>query len=76
MFQNIRDIFYDQCSYLIDGFMVLSDENKLSTVLCPSTAQLAKLTSRFIDTMMTNRKEIDEGVYVNTNYIFIPTDTS
>ena len=60
-FQGARDLFYEQCSNLNKDFMDLSDSQKFVSVLCPATAQLAKLVNRYIARIMTGRKEIDEG---------------
>ena len=49
-------------SALNPTFHSLTIEQKLITVLCPATTELAKCTSKFLGIISDTRKEIDMGL--------------
>ena len=60
-FSNSRRHFFDNASRLIPGFSNMDDDHKFVTLLCPTNAQTAKLTNRFIKFMFEMRKRIELG---------------
>ena len=49
-------------SALIPGFADLNDRDKLLSVLCPSTTEIAKNVSKFVNIMTETRKNLDNGL--------------
>jgi hypothetical protein len=49
-------------SALIPNFNTMCDRDKLMTVLCPATTDVAKTVSKFLGLMSDARKNIDEGL--------------
>ena len=49
----------------------MSDQDKLSIILCPATAATAKLSHKFIAILFSNRKKLDDGTPLN-NLTFPP----
>ena len=60
-FDRNRKCFYDAISSINPNFISLSDENKFSCLMCPTSAPAIKLTNRFIKNMFDARKNIDSG---------------
>ena len=56
---------------VVPNFKNMSDQDKLSTILCPATAAAAKLTNKFIAILFSNRKKLDDGTPLN-NLTFPP----
>ena len=46
-------------------------KDKLSTILCPASPIVAKLSNKYIAILFSNRKKLDDGVPVN-NLTFPP----
>ena len=44
----------------LPGFKLLSETDKVKTMLCPATTKAAKLINRFIETMFKTRDKIDK----------------
>ena len=44
---------------LLPGFLILSETDKVKTMLCPATTKAAKLMNRFIESMFKTRDKID-----------------
>ena len=44
---------------LCPNFLMLNPEQKLTTILCPATPELAKCVSKFLGILSDTRKEID-----------------
>ena len=49
----------------------MSDQDKISTILCPATEATAKLSNKFIAILFSNRKKLDDGTPLN-NLTFPP----
>ena len=47
---------------LYPDFEFLTDEEKLSFILCPPNTEISKLVSKFLGIMTNVRKEIDMGL--------------
>ena len=64
-FENTRSIFFNKLAPLIPGFGELSKDDKLLTLMCPTSAQSAKLINRYIQFMFDKRAKIEggEGTY-------------
>ena len=60
-FTKERNVAYAEMSSLVPHFPNLSAEHKFKTLLCPTTPQCAKLTSKFIKLMFERRETIDKG---------------
>ena len=60
-FSNTRRHFFANAARLIPGFSNMNDDHKFLTLLCPTSAQAAKLANRFIKFMFEKRKRIDFG---------------
>ena len=52
---------FGKMSSLLPNFMSLTSEEKFVQLLCPVTAQAAKLASKFIKIMVESRKKLDDG---------------
>ena len=57
-FRNTRNTFLAKISALRPGFDELSDTDKFSTLMCPTTPQETKLTNRFIKFMVEKREKM------------------
>ena len=68
---NKTRCFENKLSTLVPGFNHLSDEDKLSIVLCPTLAQATKLTNKYIDILFKARTHIDNGEHIS-NLTFPP----
>ena len=62
VFKNTRSCLFEKLSAIMPGFKQLSDQNKLSTLMCPTTPRVAKLVNRFIKFMFQKRESISSGV--------------
>ena len=60
-FSSERNVTYLEMSKLVPNFMNLSEDNKFKTLLCPTTPQSAKITSKFIKLMFQLRENIDKN---------------
>ena len=56
---------------LVLGFSSLSTENKLTAILCPTSAKAVKVTDKYIDILFSARKCIDSGEHIS-NLTFPP----
>ena len=56
-----RNCMFGKMSSLLPNFMSLTSEEKFVQLLCPVTAQAAKLASKFIKIMVESRKKLDDG---------------
>ena len=63
-FINTRNIFLDKISTLKPGFMELTESEKFSTLMCPTSAQLTKTVNRFIRFMVEIREKISSGEFL------------
>ena len=70
-FLNKTRCFENKLSTLVPGFCHLSDNDKLSTVLCPTSAQATKLTNNYISLLFKARMQIDNGEHIS-NLTFPP----
>ena len=61
-FRLKRQCFFGRLSVIYPDFLSLSDEQKLTAILCPSTAEIAKCVSKYLGIMTKIRKEIDLGL--------------
>ena len=69
-FQTNRNCFYGKFSSLDINFSNLNDEQKFVRLLCPKTAQEAKLTNKFIKIMCDWREKIDDGFSIDNLGIY------
>ena len=53
------------------GFLQLSNENQFLTLMCPTTAQQAKLVNKFIKILFDCREKIDSGKQPNDIFLNI-----
>ena len=70
-FANQRRCFYSRLGSLIPGFCNLSDRDKLSTILCPTSSKTGKITNKFIGILFRARQNIDSGDHIS-NLTFPP----
>ena len=68
---NKTRCFEGKMSTLVPGFYQLSNVDKLSTVLCPTSAKATKLTNKYIDILFKARTHIDNGEHIS-NLTFPP----
>ena len=68
---NKTECFEGKLSTLVPGFCHLSDKDKLSTVLCPTSARATKLTNKYISLLFKARMQIDSGEHIS-NLTFPP----
>ena len=61
-----RNCLYGKIKTLLPNFDLLTDEEKFVQLVCPVSAQAAKLFNKFIKMMFESRAKIDEG----SNYQF------
>ena len=64
-FMNKTRCFESKLSTLVPDFYQLSNENKLSTILCPTSAQATKLANKYIDILFKARNHIDNGEHIS-----------
>ena len=57
-----RNVFFGRMAALIPNFSDFSNRDKLLSVLCPSSPEIAKNVSKFLGIMSETRKCIDEGL--------------
>ena len=57
-----RNCFFGRMSALIPDFADLSDRDKLLSVLCPCTTEVAKNVSKYLGIMTETRKNLDNGL--------------
>jgi hypothetical protein len=69
-FQTNRNCFYGKFSSLDINFSNLNDEQKFVRLLCPKTAEEAKLTNKFIKIMCEWREKIDDGFSIDNLGIY------
>ena len=69
-FQTNRNCFYGKFSSLDINFSNLNNEQKFVRLLCPKTAQEAKLTNKFIKIMCDWREKIDDGFSIDNLGIY------
>ena len=70
IFKTNRNCFYGKFSSLDPSFVYLVEEEKCRRLLCPKTAQEAKLTNKFIKIMFDWRGKIDDGISVDNLVIY------
>ena len=57
-----RQCFLGRVTALLPHFDSMTADQKLHTLLCPATTQLAKCVSKFLGIISDTRKEIDQGL--------------
>ena len=65
-----RNCFFGRMSSLIPNFKMLSDRDKLMTILCPATTAVAKTVSKFLGIMSDTRKNIENGLPPDALLVF------
>merc|ERR1712105_99567 len=71
-FKISRRCFYGKFSSLDPNFKNLEEEQMFLQLLCPRTAQQAKLTNKFIKIMLDWRETIDDGISIdNLGFSFV-----
>ena len=60
-FQLKRQCFINRISALCPSFQNLTADQQLVTLLCPSTAKIAKVVSKYLGIISNARKQIDLG---------------
>ena len=70
-FRIKRQCFFGRLASLHASFLSLSDEHKLSFILCPPTSNAAKCVSKFLGIMTNTRKEIDGGLCPDNLNLYI-----
>ena len=61
-FETKRQCFFGRLRSLYPDFVQLTDDEMLTVILCPSTANMAKCVSKYLGIMTLTRKEIDFGL--------------
>ena len=64
-FANKTRCFESKLSAMVPGFSSLTSNDKISTILCPTTATAAKLVNKYIDILFKSRKCIDSGEHIS-----------
>ena len=60
IFVNERENLFTEMEMSLPGFKLLSETDKVKSMLCPATTKTAKLINRFIETMFKTRDKIDK----------------
>ena len=61
-FEVKRACFMKRLENLTPNLGLLSEENQVKTILCPTSPQAAKLANKFIGIMFRARENIDKGI--------------
>ena len=59
-----QNCFFTKLDTVVPGFLQLSRQHKILTMLCPTSIQATKLVSKFIGILFKARCQIDEGTPV------------
>ena len=70
-FVNQTRCFLGRLSSFVPDFCYLSDNDKLSTIVCPTSARAAKITNKYIGILFRSRQNIDSGEHIS-NLTFPP----
>ena len=54
-----RQCFFGRVAAMVPNFMLMTNEQQLKTVLCPTTTQLGKCVYKFFGIISETQKEID-----------------
>ena len=57
-----RNCFFGKMSSHIPNFFLLSEEDKLSTILCPHTSEIALCVSKYLGILSETRNKLDKGL--------------
>ena len=60
MSQDARDIAFQDISLILPWFNTLSEKQKFGTLLCPTTAKIAKIVNKLIKQMFETRAKYDQ----------------
>ena len=66
-----RQCFFARITTMYSAFPSLSDDDKLKTILCPPTTQMAKCVSKYLGIISNTRNEIDLGLSPELLQIYI-----
>ena len=58
--QDARDIAFQDISLILPWFNTLSEKQKFGTLLCPTTAKIAKIVNKLIKQMFETRAKYDQ----------------
>ena len=61
-----RNCFLGRMSALVPHFSNLNENEKLMSILCPSTTEMAKIVSKYLGIMTEVRKNIDNGLSIDS----------
>ena len=64
-FANQTHCFLGRLGSIIPDLCYLSDKDKLSTILCPTSAKTAKITNKYISILFQARQNIDSGEHIS-----------
>ena len=70
-FELKRQCFFSRMSALCPSFTTLTAEQKLSSLLCPVTAEIAKCVNKYLGIISRTRKEIDLGLSPSNLELYI-----
>ena len=70
-FKLKRQCFFSRMSALCPSFSTLTAEQKLSSLLCPVTAEIAKCVNKYLGIISRTRKEIDLGLSPSNLELYI-----
>ena len=70
-FRIKRQCFLSRMIALCPSFSTLTDEQKLSSLLCPVTAEIAKCVNKYLGIISKTRNEIDLGLNVADLELYI-----
>ena len=59
-FSDVRKSAFDEINFISPQFLSLSENQQFCTLLCPTEAKIAKITSRLIKQMFLDRGKIDQ----------------
>ena len=60
-----RNCFFGKITSILPDFKALCPDDKLLTILCPSTSEIAVCVSKYLKIITETRMKLDQGLYDN-----------